>query len=71
MIDSSLLISIRDSTDSNPGASSDSELARRNMAVAEEEAPSMWNFILRSGRCEGKDKASATQAEPVRPAGKS
>lgn len=71
MIDSSLLISVRDSTESNPGASSEGELARRKVALAEEEAPSMWNFILRSGRCDGKDKASATQADAARLVGKS
>ena len=69
---SSLLLSIRASApDSNGGPSPDGELAPRNMLLAEEEVPSMWNLVLGNGRSDCKEKASAAQAEPVRPAGKS
>jgi len=72
MIDSALIHSIRDSApDSKPGTAPEGEVARRRMAPAEEEAPSMWNLILRSGRCEGKDTAPASQAEATHPAGQS
>lgn len=65
MIESSLLLSIRDVVPGQKQSPApESDQARRKDAAADDQVPSMWNFCLFKAGFESKDRGSGTiQAE--------
>jgi len=61
MIESSLLLSIRDVVPGiKPNRAPDSDRTRCEASVADDQVPSMWNFALFNAGIETKDRTPAT-----------